>query len=189
MDDSGSRGDIGGEVLDIAGDVVKTIGGELKKLGKTATSQVVGSGQNQKSQPAQDPSTSPTSDNTAVSSDEQGTSFSKQLSLGSEFKKIGSTLGSQITGSKPAAPDIADMKKKDKEFSDAETESLRKKIDQIYREHGAKVAREREQKAALAQQAADRKKAEEVRQVKRIKEETNPGVAKTRAEIKNYGAE
>lgn len=181
MDDGRSPGDLIGEAFGAAGDTVKTIGTELKKMGQTATSQIGGANQAANKQPQ-------VPDNTS-GKPSGGTNYS----LLEELKKVGQTAGSQISGRSDAnsqAEDIESLKKKDEEFSKQEGETLRAKIDQIYREHAQKKAAEEKKKKeeAVMEMEKKRQKREEIQQLKKL-EPPNPAVAKTRAEIKNYGAE
>ena len=180
MDDGGSPGELIGEAVGVAGDTVKTIGGELKQIGKSFTSQIGGANQSSVQPQAPD----------SISSKSGG---SKHYSLLDELKKVGQTAGAQISGHTDSAGqdfDIDARKKHDEESSKAEFESIRSKVDQIYREHAQKRAAEEQKKKEEAMKVMEHKKQkrEEIQQLKRI-EGPNPAVAKTRAEIKNYGAE
>lgn len=175
MDDVGSRGDIGEEVTGIAADVAKGVAGEFKKIGKTAVSQITGS----KTQPLQSSQTLPSQGPQAQN---------KDFSLLSEIKKAGQAVGSQITGAAPSMADVGKMQKKDQQFSQQEIEAVRAKVRQIYQEHVQKRAQEKQQKA-MVKQKEEQEKAREIEQIKRVAEPLSPQVAKTRAEIKNYGAE
>ena len=152
----------------------------MKKAGKTATSQISGSNQAPQQTPA------------AVSGAASSQPGSRDFSLLSELKKVGQTIGSQVAGSsaQETPADIESLKKKDEEFSKSEAETIRSKVDQIYREHAQKRAAEEQKKKeeALRQMDEKRQKREEINQLKKI-EPPNPAVSKTRAEIKNYGAE
>ncbi|MBI2326690.1 hypothetical protein HYU92_00050 [Candidatus Curtissbacteria bacterium] len=176
MDDSGSGGDITDEVAGIAADVAKGLGGGFKKIGKTAVSQITGA----KNQPLQTSQTPKSSGPPAQK---------KDFSLLSEIKKAGQTVGAQITGAAPPSPiDLGKMQKKDQEFSQQEIEAVRAKVRQIYQEYAARKAQERKQ-AEMVEQKEQEQKGREIEQIKRVKEPISPQIAKTRAEIKNYGAE
>ena len=184
MDDIRSPGDIVGEIVGAAGNVAKTVGGEIKNIGKSATSQIGGADQSGQS-------------SNIAAADVAGASLQKPLadkdfSLLSELKAVGKTMGSQIAGSSKtdAEADVESMKKKDDEFSKSEAEAIRAKVDQIYKEYAQKkVAEEQKKKEEeMRQQEEKRQKREEIQQLKKL-DQSNPAVAKTRAEIKNYGAE
>jgi len=155
----------------IAGEVISTIGSELSKLGKSVTSQITGSssdlGQSKKSTP-----------------------LSKaDFSLFGELKKFGQSAQGQVSGHLPTDSEIAQMVKKDDEFSEQEGAAVRAKIARIYQEHEAR--RKKEKQLAEQQQAQieqTKKEKQEVIQVKRS-QEVNPMVERAKAEIKNYGAE
>lgn len=132
MADDGMLGTIG----DVAGDVLETVGEEVKKIGKTAVSQITGRPQDQNA---------------------------------------------------PAASDLKAMQKGDRQFSQKGEAEVKAKIAQIYAEYAAKRAREQKQEAAVQQQQ-EQEKTQVLEQAKKQEVITTP-VAKTRAEIKNYGAE
>lgn len=184
MDDS-PKHDIVEEAVDFAGDIAKSIGGELSKFGKSATSQIGGSqDQTSPSQPSnvkQDSTAAPASASTPGQTDEH-------FSLMSELKNIAKVAGSQVSGKHITNEEIAQLNKKDKEFSEAEIVALRAKINKIYQEYEAKKAQEKKQKE-MEVSAQEQKKLVEKQEEKKIDKETNPAIAKTRAEIKNYGAE
>lgn len=183
MDDFKSPGEMVGEIGGVAKNTAKTVGGELKSIGKSAISQIGGTNKssNQSTTTTQAPDTSSDS-----------SSSGKHYSLLAELKKVGQTAGSQIFGGQAEKSDeeVSSMKKKDEEFSKTELESIRGKVDQIYREHAQRRAAEEQKKKdqALKEMEEKRRRREEIRQLEK-KEPVNPAVAKTRAEIKNYGAE
>ncbi len=108
-----------------------------------------------------------------------------------ELKKIGQTAVSQVIGNQPQAPtadDVAKLDKKDQEFKKEAIPEVQARIQEVYEEYAAKRKKEemltRQQSEAVAVQ---KKELEEVR--KKEIDQANPAIAKTRAEIKNYGAE
>lgn len=118
-----------------------------------------------------------------------------------ELKKFGQTAASQISGhaagtGQPTKPDIAKVKsaeiakmaKADNKFSQVESAKIKAKINQIYQEYAARRAREEKQQKMVVEQQSEQKKAIEEDQ-KRQEMDINPAITKTRAEIKNYGAE
>lgn len=185
MDDIRLPGDIIGEIVGVAGDVAKTVGGEMQKIGKSATSQIGGSDQSGQS-------SNITASNVTDASSLKPSGGKKDFSLFSELKAVGKTMGSQIAGgTQPdASTNVNELKKKDEEFSKSEVESIRVKVDQIYKEYAQKkVAEEQKKKEeAMKQHEEKRQKREEIQQLKKL-DAPNPAIAKTRAEIKNYGAE
>lgn len=114
-----------------------------------------------------------------------------------ELKKIGQTAFSQILGTHPTdqipnKDELAEMAKKDEKFSIEEQAKIQAKIRAIYEEFEAmkkKRLQEKEQVEKLQEEEV--KKLEELNE-ERVKEQelaVNPAIEKTRAEIKNYGAE
>ena len=196
MPDDGDSGGIVEEIVDTAGDVGGAIVSELAKLGKTAASQVTGS--------------EPSLDRHSLSANKQSFSTNKQSfsanrtspksggakqppvstdsdhSILSEFKKFGQTAIGQITGHGQEA-NISAMKKKDDEASRQEYREIKSKIDQIYAQYAARRAREQKQQELIQV----RQEEEQQKQLVEIKKKEVPraDIAKTRAEIKNYGAE
>ena len=175
MPDDGDSGSVVEEIVDTVGDVGDAIVSELAKLGKTATSQVTGSAPSPdttlpKSSGAKQPPVSTDSDHSILS----------------EFKKFGQTAIGQITGHGQEA-NISAMKKKDDEASRQEYREIKSKIDQIYAQYAARRAREQKQQELIQV----RQEEEQQKQLVEIKKKEVPraDIAKTRAEIKNYGAE
>lgn len=166
MDDSGS-------LFDVVGDIAGSVGGELAKIGKSAVGQISGK---------------PTDSKSPVNPSD----ITKSADSQSEIKKAGQAIGAQITGGGGAQTDaeVAAMAQKDKEFSQAGVDQVRVKVKQIYEEYAAKKAREQRQQEAAREQQEERKKLE-VEQLKKQerKSPVSPAIDKSRAEIKNYGAE
>lgn len=166
MDDSGS-------LLDVVGDIAGSVGGELAKIGKSAVSQIGG-------KQTDSPSPVKPSD-VAKTGDSPG-----------EIKKAGQAIGAQIMGGGGAQTDaqVAAMAQKDKEFSQAGVDQVRAKVKQIYEEHAARKAREKQEQEAVREQQEEQKKLE-VEQLKKQEKKSpvNPAIDRSRAEIKNYGAE
>ena len=112
--------------------------------------------------------------------------------FGEELKKFGKTAVSQVTG-KPqdqgtaTVVDPKAMAKSDKEFSKQGEAEVRARIAQIYQEYAAKRAKEQKQEQLVQNRKEEQGKLE-VGEVKK-QEMADPSIAKTRAEIKNYGAE
>lgn len=181
MDGGRSPGSLIGEAIGAVGNTAKTLGDEAKKAGQSAGGQIAGS--NQPSVPK------PQAPDTAAPKSSGG----KHYSLLEELKKVGQSAGAQISGHTDSGNQVGDidsMKKHDDDSSKVEFESIRARVDQIYREHAQKRAAEEQSKreAVLKEQEKKEQKRAEIRQLKKI-EPPNPAVAKTRAEIKNYGAE
>ena len=114
-----------------------------------------------------------------------------------ELKKIGQTAFSQLLGTNPSdqIPDkdgLTEMAKKDEKFSIEEQAKIHAKIKAIYEEFEAiKRKKQQEKEAAQEVQEEETKKLEELNE-ERVKEQelaVNPAIEKTKAEIKNYGAE
>lgn len=164
-----------GEALNVVGDVAGAVGGELKKFGQSVTSQVIGSGSTSAPTASKQPSA-------ITDGDDAGSG------VVGEFKKLVQTAGSQVIGQAPTleAGQIAKMAKKDEEFSTHEAAAIRARINQIYQEHAAKRVHEKQQ-MEMAEKQQEEVKEEQEKEIK--KEETNTAIQKTRAEIKNYGAE
>ncbi|KKS04924.1 hypothetical protein A2W45_02205 [Candidatus Curtissbacteria bacterium RIFCSPHIGHO2_12_41_11] len=110
-----------------------------------------------------------------------------------ELKKIGKVAVSQIIGQgqaqTPTTDDLAKLSDKDKKFSDAAQEEVRARIQAIYEEHAAR--RKKEEMARKQQQAqiGEQKEKQEELLGKQQKDMPISAIEKTRAEIKNYGAE
>ena len=110
-----------------------------------------------------------------------------------ELKKIGQVAVTQITGSPqtqtPTAQDVTKLSDKDKKFSEAAQAEIQARIKAIYEEH---AARRRKEEMAKRQQEAQIEQQEEGRAELAKKQEKSVPLAaieKTKAEIKNYGAE
>lgn len=118
-------------------------------------------------------------------------------SIVNELKKIGQTAFSQILGTHPTdqIPDkdeLAEMARKDEKFSIEEQAKIHAKIKAIYEEFEAmKKKKDQEKEQVEKVQEEEAKKLEELNE-ERVKEQeltVNPAIQKTKAEIKNYGAE
>ncbi|MCR4324301.1 MAG: hypothetical protein NUV69_01290 [Candidatus Curtissbacteria bacterium] len=162
----------GSQILDTVGEVGGAVGSELKKFGKSAASQVTG---------GQDSSSNSTNNSAKNKSSSPGDN-----PVG-EFKKVGQSIVGQISGREPRHDEIAEMKKNDDEFSEAEHSAVAVRIQQIYEEHAAKRASEAK-KEEMVEGRKEEVKAENL-EVQKKQEFTNSAIQKTRAEIKNYGAE
>lgn len=169
--------EIAGEVVHVAGNVGTAVVGELKKVGKTATGQITG----KTTQPAP---LSPLSQTKVIKGGSE--------TLMGQIGQFGRTASGQISGQMPDLmnADIAKMAKSDELFSETARAEVRAKIKRIYEEYAAKRAREEQQRQLLEQQQEqEMNKLEVSKLAKKQQEEVNPAIAKTRAEIKNYGAE
>lgn len=113
--------------------------------------------------------------------------------FGEELKKIGKTAVSQITGkpgdqqSQVSAGDLKTIVASDKKFSKKGEAEVKAKIAQIYQEYALKRAKEQKQEQLVQERQEEQRKLE-VREIKK-QEMADPSIAKTRAEIKNYGNE
>ncbi len=113
-----------------------------------------------------------------------------------EFKKLGSTFFTQMLGTSANSDlkhyEIKELAKKDKNFSKEASAEVAARVKAYYEEYYATQKRRREQ---LEDQKEERE--EEEKKLEKLNEErvaksqmgVSPEVAKTRAEIKNYGAE
>lgn len=107
-----------------------------------------------------------------------------------ELKKIGQTALSQITGSGaqiPTADQVKQLAKKDEQFSKEAQAEIQARIRAIYEEYAAK-RKKHEMIATQQEQQFQEQKKQELDTLKK-QEPLSPAIAKTRAEIKNYGAE
>jgi|SRR3989344_998261 len=109
-----------------------------------------------------------------------------------ELKKIGKVAVSQITGVQsqtPTADDVAKLDKQDKEFSGSAQAEVEARIRAIYEEYEAR--RKKQEMAAKQQQAqiGEQKEKQEELLGKQQKDMPISAIEKTKAEIKNYGAE
>ena len=110
-----------------------------------------------------------------------------------ELKKAGQAAVGQILGTggqtpSPSTEELPEMKKDDKQFSESAQAEVRARIRSIYDEYRART---KKQEMAQEEKMAQEERAEKVaeaNQLRRIKD-ISPAIAKTRAEIKNYGAE
>lgn len=182
----------------IVGEVASGIAGEFSKFGKSITSQVTGSipknpadataakqvtgfgkaiaGQLFGSKPESAPKTK---------SNPAPTSFLDEL------KKMGRSVTAQVSGAEDLSGEqVSEMAKRDEEFSSQETEAVRARIAKVYEEYRMKKEQmDEEMKRKMAQEEQHQKEGEELMQKNEEASFANPAIAKTRAEIKNYGAE
>ena len=161
----------------VAGDVGTAVVGELKKMGKTATGQITGKSTQSAPSSAFFQSKAP-----------KGGSET----LLSQIGQFGQMASGQISGRMAdlTNADIAKMAKGDDQFSETAQAEVRAKIKKIYEEYAVKRAREEEQRQLLEQQQDQEKKKLDVSKAARKQQgQVNSAIAKTRAEIKNYGAE
>lgn len=157
------------------GGILSDIGDELKKFGQSAASQITGS----------QPQNVPGGTKSPAAQKPQDTS---KHSLGEELKMLGQDAISQITGHPVSSSEhLAKLAKADEEFSQKEQEAIRARIKQIYEEYRLKHGRQKQQEKMIEAKQEEQKKAE-LSQVKK-QEAPRADIAKTRAEIKNYGAE
>ncbi len=136
-------------------------------------------------------------DTSNVASDIAESATSAGSTFVNELKKIGQTAFSQILGTNPIdqipnKDELAEMAKKDEKFSIDEQAKIHAKIKVIYEEFEAiKKKRQQEKEQVEKVQEEETKKLEELNE-ERVKEQelaVNPAIEKTKAEIKNYGAE
>ena len=153
----------------IISEIAGAVAGEFKKFGKSASSQITGSS-NQT--PQQSTNAAKTTDTSAHS-------------VLDEFKLLGKSAAAQISGHTDDA-NLATLAKKDKEFSKAAEAQVKARIASLYEEYAAKKAREQQQQV-LVEKQQEEVNAQQETEVK--KQQTNSAIQKTRAEIKNYGAE
>lgn len=110
-----------------------------------------------------------------------------------ELKKIGQTAVSQITGQgqtqPPTADDLDKLKKSDEKFRKEGQAEVQARIRAIYDEYEAR--RKKQEMAAKQQQAqiGEQKEKQEELLGKQQKDMPISAIEKTKAEIKNYGAE
>ena len=113
-----------------------------------------------------------------------------------EFKKIGSAFLGQIVGASPNADlkhnEVKELAKNDKEFSEAASAEVSARVKTYYEQYYQMQKKRKEQ---LEQQEAikdeEEKKLEDLNEKKVSRDQLSirGEIAKTRAEIKNYGAE
>ncbi|MBI4037571.1 hypothetical protein HY382_00825 [Candidatus Curtissbacteria bacterium] len=110
-----------------------------------------------------------------------------QYSLSGELSKLAKGTTSQVSGK---VQSVGEMAKADDEFSKREAEAVKLKIAKIYEEHAARRKREEEARRQEVLQKEQQKKQIDTQALEQKKQDfVNPAVAKTRAEIKNFGAE
>ena len=182
----------------LIGEVTSGIAGEFSKLGKSVTSQITGS-------TPKDPSSSTaakqvTGFGKAITgqlfgskpeSTQKAKSTPQPASFLDELKKMGSSVTAQVSGAEDfTAEQVSQMAKKDEEFSKQESDVLRTRIAKVYEEYQAKKKQiDEEIKSKLTQEEQHQKEGEVLMQKNEEASFANPAIAKTRAEIKNYGAE
>lgn len=182
----------------LAGEVASGIAGEFSKFGKSLTSQVTGSTAN--NTPKADAGGQIKGFGKAITgqifgskpeSAQKTKSASKPTSFLDELKKLGRSATAQVSGAEDFTTDqISDMAKKDEEFSKQEADVLRAQIAKIYEEYQAKKKQiDEEVKRKLVGEEVRQKEANELMEKNGEASFANPAIAKTRAEIKNYGAE
>lgn len=166
---------ISGVVTETVKGVAGTAGSELKKAGKSMFGQVGASSSGLASQkPAAASKTTP----------------HYNYSARGETKKFGLNILSQVAGTKRSYSEIEQMQKADEEFSSSAHSQLRDKIDAMYVNHQQRRKQEEENRRQQEEQAKQEKKQHELESRKTSNEPwESPAIAKTRAEIKNYGAE
>ncbi len=153
---------IGGAI----GDILGGVGGEIKKIGKSAVSQVTGVG-----------------DDNKPGKGDSAKSQPADISAGGELTSFGKGIVAQITGR-----DIDKMKAADDKFSEQGQEEIKARINAIYSQHAAKRRREEEMKK---RQEVHVEAQEKEFQAAEKKQSADVVVAQTKAnaEIKNMGAE
>ena len=111
--------------------------------------------------------------------------------VGEELTKVGQTAMGQVTGKTqaPSADEIANLAKKDKNFSKKGEVEVKARIKAVYQEYAAKQKKAQMKEEAQKQQAEQQQ--EEVAELENQQksEELNVQVERSKAEIKNYGAE
>lgn len=177
-DDSGG---ILSEIADVVADVAGEAVDELKEFGQSAASQISGHAGQTAGQSAK-------ADISKVKSAVTGSAGDQ--SAEDVVRGFGKSFTSQITGHTAdlGQGDITKMAKADTKFSKVESEKVKAKIKQIYQEYAAKRAREQRQQVVAKQQEEQTKQLVEQQKTEEMVA-SNPAIAKTRAEIKNYGAE
>lgn len=176
------------------------VGGELKKLGQAATHQVTGATSGGNSPSVNDISVvdqikgfGKSAASQVTGSDSSGSAQPKaDDSAVDEFKKFGQSFTKQLFGGSSSSSQeeqLAKMKKTDDDFSKQESEVIRAKIANIYKEYEQKRSREKKQEVMVEKQEEQQKEQLQQQQKKQVDIERSAEVAKTRAENKNYGAE
>ena len=111
--------------------------------------------------------------------------------VGEELTKVGQTAMGQVTGKTqaPSANEIANLAKQDKNFSKKGEVEVKARINAIYQEYAAKQKKAQMGQETQKQQAEQQQ--EEVAELENQQksEELNVQVERSKAEIKNYGAE
>ena len=110
-----------------------------------------------------------------------------------EIKKFGESFLSQAFGSGqkiPSEDELKKMTKNDDTFKKQPEAEVQAKIRAIYEEHQARLRKRKLEEEEEKKQEEEARKVAELNQLRVQKQElANVAIAKTRAEIKNYGAE
>ena len=110
-----------------------------------------------------------------------------------ELKKIGQTAVSQITGSQqtqiPTADEVKKLDKNEQEFKKEAIPEVQARIRRIYEEYAARRRKEEIAKKQQEAQIGEQKEKQEELLGKQQKDMPISAIEKTKAEIKNYGAE
>ncbi|GEM_PF-5728265 len=190
--------DIGGiasGIVEAISDGVSTVassaGDEFKKAGQSTISQVTGNsvGSHSTSEPH---SLKSAANNLGNGTANSGDDASGDYSVWGEFKKLGKSASGQVSGNddNAGADSLNAMTKKDENFSSVEYANVRAKVQQIYAEYEAK---KKKQEIAQKQQGEvveeQKKEIEEIKEERKKDDFVNSAIEKSRAEIKNYGAE
>ena len=130
-------------------------------------------------------------DPSSIASDVAETAAHVGGSLLGELKNIGQAAVSQMTGNQaqtPRADDVAKLQKNEQEFTKEAIPEVQARIKAIYEEYAAK--KRKEQMVDQQQTEAVEEQRQELEEAKKnMVDQSNPAIAKNRAEIKNYGAE
>lgn len=109
-----------------------------------------------------------------------------QYSITGELSKLAKSATGQVSWNR----DLNDMAKADEDFSKREAEAIKVKIARLYEEHAAKRKQEEEARKQQEIQIEQQKTQMKVQTLEQKKHDfVNPAIARSRAEIKNYGAE
>lgn len=166
---------IAGAVRETVKGVASTGVGEFKKAGKSMFGQVGGNSPGSASQ-------------TSAASGKTTPHYN--YSPKGETKKFGLNILSQVAGTKHSYSEIEQMQKADEEFSSSAHSQLRDKVNAIYASHSQKQKQEAENRRQQEEQVKQERKQQELESRKKSHESwESPAIAKTRAEIKNFGAE
>ena len=182
----------------LIGEVASGVAGEFSKFGKSITSQVKGS------TPADTQNTDSSNQITGFGKAITGQIFGanpesapkpkstpQPASFLDELKKMGRSVTAQVSNSEDFNKgQVAEMAKKDEDFSKQEADVYRSRIARIYQEYQAKKRQDEEKrKQILVQEEQKKQEADAFMQEKKDRNSPNAAIDKSRAEIKNYGAE